>query len=182
MSSTPTLLILLIAIMLPSAVLAEGVVIGDLRVDAAWARATAGMASNGVVYMTLSNHGEETDSLIDLVTPIAQKAALHETMSRGDILSMRSVTAVEVLPGESTVLGPGGLHVMLMGLRAPIDAGQNFPLTLVFKKAGTVTVQVTAWGIGALKPGPVAQRPDRLFHDGLGQDPQAREGVEDHQH
>ena len=65
---------------------------------------------------------------------------------------MRSVEALDVVPGMPTVLKPGGLHVMLMRLKAPIEKGQNFPLTLTFEGAGTVNVRVTAHGIAAMGP------------------------------
>jgi copper(I)-binding protein len=66
---------------------------------------------------------------------------------------MRPVEAVEVTPGESTVLKPGGLHVMLMGLKAPLKKGKIFTLTLTFEKAGSVDVAVEVQGPGTMAPG-----------------------------
>jgi copper(I)-binding protein len=57
-------------------------------------------------------------------------------------MKMRPVKAIEVAPGEPAVLKPGGLHVMLMGLKAPLVKGQSFPLTLVFEKAGKIEIEV----------------------------------------
>jgi hypothetical protein len=55
---------------------------------------------------------------------------------------MRPVVAVEIAPGEPAVLQPGGLHMMMLDLKAPLKDGESFPLTLTFEKAGKVTVSV----------------------------------------
>ena len=57
-------------------------------------------------------------------------------------MKMRRVEAVDILPGESSVLQPGGLHVMLMGLKEPLVDGKSYPLTLEFERAGSVDVKV----------------------------------------
>jgi copper(I)-binding protein len=62
------------------------------------------------------------------------------------------VRAIEVNVGEPAVLNPGGLHIMLIGLKAPLKQGETFPLTLTFAKAGTTTVEVVVQGPGAGGP------------------------------
>jgi len=56
---------------------------------------------------------------------------------------MRSVEAVPVPAGAKVTLAPKGLHLMLMGLDAPLVAGQSFPLTLQFAESAAQTVTVT---------------------------------------
>jgi copper(I)-binding protein len=126
--------------------------VGDLVVELPWARATAGRAPNGVVYMSLSNRGDAADWLVAVATPIAARAGVHETLRQGGVMTMRGVKRLEIPPGGSTTLQPGGLHVMLMGLRVPIEKGQTFPLTLTFERAGVVEVRVAAQGIGTMHP------------------------------
>ncbi len=69
-------------------------------------------------------------------------------------MRMRHVKALEVAPGAPIVLAPGGLHVMLMGLKAPLKEGKAFPLTLSFEKAGTLDIRVEVHEPGAMAPVP----------------------------
>jgi hypothetical protein len=125
---------------------------GDLAVSHPWARASAGRAKNGVVFMTIANNGQATDRLVKISTPVAMKASLHRSEMAGGLMHMRLVEALAVEPGEPTVLKPGGLHVMLMGLKAPLKKGQAFTLTLTFENAGSVDVAVETQGPGAMAP------------------------------
>ena len=67
----------------------------------------------------------------------------------GGVAKMRPVDAIEVAPGQPTVLEPGGPHVMLRGLTQKLEAGTTMPLTLVFEHAGEVTLEVPVEGIAA---------------------------------
>ena len=125
---------------------------GHIAVDHPWARATPGTAPNGAAYMTLTASGQETDSLMAASSPVAQKVELHTHMMKDGVMMMRPVDAIEVVPGSPTVLQPGGLHVMLMGLRAPLKEGGRFPLVLTFEKAGSLEVEVTVQAVGSMAP------------------------------
>jgi copper(I)-binding protein len=59
------------------------------------------------------------------------------------VMRMRAVEAVEVPAHGQVALEPGGLHVMLIGLKAPLEEGGSFPLKLVFANAGEVEVVAT---------------------------------------
>lgn len=126
---------------------------GDLEIVHPWARATAAMARNGAAYLTLAIHGAELDHLLGVATPVARKARLHSHLVEDGIVRMRPLKAIEISPGEPVVLEPGGFHIMLMGLKAPLEAGTAFPLTLSFEKAGTIEVEVLVEKAGATKPG-----------------------------
>ena len=67
---------------------------------------------------------------------------------------MRRVAAIEIGPGQSAVLKPGGLHIMLMGLKTPLEEGAAFRLTLSFEKAGALDIRVEVHEPGAMAPGP----------------------------
>ncbi|MBM3598972.1 MAG: copper chaperone PCu(A)C [Alphaproteobacteria bacterium] len=125
----------------------------SVQVEQAWARATAGQMRTGAAYMTLVNTGTEPDRLIAVATPAADKAELHTHVMEGDVMRMRALTAVEVNPGSPSVLKPGGLHVMLMGLKAPLKAGDSFALALTFEKAGRIETTVKVGAAGASGPG-----------------------------
>jgi copper(I)-binding protein len=81
---------------------------------------------------------------------VSRTVELHEMKMDGDVMRMRQVAAVDVPAGGSVALEPGGLHVMLLGLKAPLKEGDRFPMTLRFEKAGEVKVEVhvEAAGVG----------------------------------
>lgn len=114
----------------------------DILVEAPWARESPPGVKNGAAYLTLVNQGEETDQLIAASAPVADAVELHTHLTEGGVMKMRQVEAIEVAPGTPTVLEPGGLHLMFIGLAAPLTAGDRFPLTLSFEKAGDLTVEV----------------------------------------
>lgn len=124
-----------------------------VKVTKPWARASAKMARAGAAYMTLENTAEMPDKLLSASTPVAAKAELHTHLKDGAVMRMREVQSIEVGPKATVRLQPGGLHVMLMNLKNPLEKGTNFPLTLVFEKAGAVTVDVTVEAAGAMGTG-----------------------------
>ncbi len=131
---------------------AEEFKLGRIHIDQPWARASIGQAKAGAAYMTLVNHGDEVDRLVLVDTPVAKRATLHTHLMEDGVMKMRPVQAIEVAPGAPTVLAPGGLHVMLMGLKAPLNEGDSFPLTLAFDKAGTIEITVKVEGATAMGP------------------------------
>ena len=81
--------------------------------------------------MTISTAGGKADRLVEAETSAAMKASLHAHTVENGIMMMGPIKAVEVSLGESVVLmKPGGAHIMMMGLKAPLKAGQMFPMTL----------------------------------------------------
>ena len=132
-----------------TAVAAEDIRAGDIEIATPWSRATASTMPNGASYMVLSNHGSQADRLVAAATPVAEQAQLHFVLVDEGVMRMRPVAAIEVAPGEPSVLQPGGLHIMLLGLKAPLKRGSTFPLILTFERAGAVEVQVTVQSAGA---------------------------------
>lgn len=121
--------------------------VGEVMIHEAWARASLGNAPNSAAYMVLETEGTEPDRLVASSTPVAEKAELHSHSMEGGVAKMRPVEAVEVAPGAPTVLEPGGLHVMLIGLKQRLVEGETVPLTLVFEQAGEVTVDLPVRGM-----------------------------------
>ena len=115
---------------------------GKPTVSQVWTRAMPPSAPTGAVYFVLNNPGDQPDRLLSIRTPRADKAELHSNVHKGDVMRMERIDSVE-LPGQGAVtFQPGGNHVMLFGLSKPLVAGEHFPLTLNFEKAGDVTVEV----------------------------------------
>jgi hypothetical protein len=124
--------------------------LGDLRIVHPWARASAGEAKNGALYLEIVNTGDTPDRLVGASTPAADMAELHMHMSENGIMKMRPVEAVDLAPGEHVVLKPGGLHVMLMGLKGTLVEGVMMPITLVFEKAGSIEVEAEVASVATM--------------------------------
>ncbi len=115
---------------------------GDIHIKKPWSRPLPPVSTNGAADMTLTNKGNVPDRLVSVSTPAAMKAEVHNHTMDGGMMKMRPVDVMEIVPGEPTILQPGGLHIMLMGLTEPLVDGKSFPLTLDFERAGTVEVKV----------------------------------------
>ena len=115
---------------------------GDLTIENPWARETVAAVPNSAGYMTIKNDGDAPDRLVKAASDVAAKVELHTMAMEGDVAKMRPVDGVDVPAHGEADLAPGGLHIMLVGLKAPLKEGTSFPLTLTFEKAGDVTVEV----------------------------------------
>jgi hypothetical protein len=122
---------------------ASGAMADELTVTSAWARATPPGVSMGVVYFQLENGSTKSDRLLKLKTSVAASAGVHRTEIVDDVARMREVAVLHVASGEKVEFAPGGLHVMLMGLKQPLVAGQKFELELLFEVAGPRRVVVS---------------------------------------
>lgn len=123
-----------------------------LRIDRPWARATAAQAASGAVYLTVINPRPTEDRLLEVITPLAAMAELHTHVNEDGILRMRAVEAVVIPAGGQVEMKPGGLHVMLLGLKGALKEGRSVPLTLVFEKAGRVEATGRVLAAGARGP------------------------------
>ncbi|KMN37486.1 MULTISPECIES: copper chaperone PCu(A)C [Chromobacterium] len=138
-----TLSALLGLCLLSAGAMAHEFKLGDLKIGHPWSRAMPESSPTGGVYLLLSNRGKTADKLLSASTPRAAKAELHTHINDNGVMRMREVAGgVEVAAGQQVKFAPGSYHVMLMGLKQPLRAGDHFPLTLRFEKAGSVTVDV----------------------------------------
>ena len=119
----------------------------DIKVGDAWARATAPGQSSGAVYATIANRGA-ADRLVG-VSSGNGTAMLHRSDNDGGVARMRMLSELPIPAADSVTLAPGGTHVMLTGLTAPLAAGGRFPVTLRFAKSGPRTVSVAVVPAGA---------------------------------
>jgi copper(I)-binding protein len=136
------------ALLMPMASHAHDYTQGDLRIDHPWARA-AGANTNGAGYMTIRNTGTQPDRLVAASSPIARTVELHTHILDGEVMRMRPVADIPIPAGQTVRLRPGGLHVMLIGLKEPLRQGTTVPLTLRFERAGETTVQLEIQAAGA---------------------------------
>ena len=124
-----------------------------ISVDAVWARATPGAVKNGAVYLTIKNDGHQPDELVKAHSDRAKRAALHTHIMKDGIARMRHVKAVAIPQMGKTAFKPGGFHIMLMGLKAPLKEGDTFTISLTFKNAGVRDVTVIIKKAGAMGAG-----------------------------
>jgi hypothetical protein len=123
--------------------------IGGLRIVHPWARATVPSAANGVVYVAISNEGDTPDRLIAVETAIAARAELHTVLMEDGVAKMRPIAAIELAPGETALLEPGGDHIMLFGLKGPLIEGEMLAVRLVFEVAGPIDIELIVEPAGA---------------------------------
>jgi copper(I)-binding protein len=123
-----------------------------IAVEHPWARASIGTSRPAAAYLTIVNNGSETARLVGFQSPVAGHAGAHRTVKKGEVMRMEPAGEVKVPPGERVVFAPGGLHVMLMDLKEPLDKGESFPLTLRFADGGTIALTVPIMGPGARGP------------------------------
>jgi periplasmic copper chaperone A len=140
-----------------------------ITIEGAWARTSPMMADAGAAYLTITSETDDALLSASVDAGVAAKVELHETkmvetemdMSATTVAGMESeatpmtgnttapamemvpVDRVELPAGEAVALAPGGLHIMLLGLAAPLELEQTFTLTLTFADAGAVDVMVT---------------------------------------
>lgn len=123
---------------------------GTLTLESPWTRA-AGQGGQGAGFLIIRNSGA-ADRLLSASTPVAGRTELHTMLRDGDVMRMRQVEAISVPANGAVTLAPGGLHVMLIGLTRPLAVGESVPLTLVFERAGTVTLDLAVRPAGARAP------------------------------
>lgn len=128
--------------------------IGSLLIEAPWARATPAGAAVAGAYLKITNSGDAPDRLVGGSLPIASAVEVHEMTMTDNVMKMRRLeSGLEIKPGQSVELKPGGYHLMIMGLREGLKEGRTIKGTLVFEKAGAIEVEYGVAPIGAKTSG-----------------------------
>jgi periplasmic copper chaperone A len=123
---------------------------GSLDISSPWSRATPKGSSVAAGYVKITNSGSAPDRLIGGSSDVASKFEVHEMRMENGVAKMRPVTGgLEIKPGETVELKPGSFHIMFVGLKKPLSAGDHFKATLVFEKAGTVNVEYDVRAMGS---------------------------------
>lgn len=122
---------------------------GDIKIQTPWSRATPPTANVAAGYLTLKNDGDTPERFIGASSPSAQRVEIHMMDMVNDVMQMRHLSdGLELPAGEEVALAPGGYHLMLIGLDAPLAEGDLVPLTLEFE-GGTVDVELSVGAMGA---------------------------------
>ena len=126
--------------------------VGPLKIGHPWARATPPSAKVGGGYLSIENTGAESDRLVGGSTEVAARLEIHEASLSDGIMRMREKTE-GVIPASTKVeLKSSALHLMLVHFKAPLKQGDKIKATLVFDRAGAVTVELQVQCVGAPQP------------------------------
>ncbi|GAA4006628.1 copper chaperone PCu(A)C [Sphingomonas humi] len=121
---------------------------GDLHVQG---YANAGI-SGSAAYVTVHNGGSKADRLLGASSPAASSVTIHQASNAGGVMRMRAAGPQTLAPGAMIAMKPGGLHLMVMGLKSPLRPGARLPLVLRFEKAGLVRASLPVLPPGAQGP------------------------------
>jgi hypothetical protein len=123
---------------------------GSIDIADPWSRATPKGANVAAGYLKMTNNGTAPDRLISGSSDIAPTFEVHEMSMENGVAKMRPVKGgLEIKPGETVELKPGSFHVMFVGLKKPLEPGEHVRGTLVFEKAGSVSVEFDVRAMGA---------------------------------
>lgn len=121
----------------------------QVDVKDAWVRATVAQQKATGAFMQLT--ATQQTRLVEVKTPVAAVAEIHEMSMVDNVMRMRPVAALDLPAGKTVELKPGGYHLMLLDLKRAIKEGEEVPLTLVLEgadgKRTTQDVKVTARGM-----------------------------------
>jgi len=128
--------------------------VGPMQISAPWARATPKGASSGAAYMTITNTGKTPDKVSCVSSDASAECRIHAMTMDNGVMQMRPVeSGLEIKPGETVTLKPGGFHMMLVNLKHPLEQGKTVKATLKFDTAGSIDVDYPIAAIGAAAPG-----------------------------
>ena len=115
-----------------------------IEAEAGWSRQTPPGVKVGVGYFTLRNNGNKPRELLKITAPQAANIEINRTSTDAQGVShMWPVGKLEVAPGQTLKLAPNGLHIMLLGLKQPLQAGQTVPVTMLFADEPPVNVNLS---------------------------------------
>jgi copper(I)-binding protein len=123
---------------------AAGVAYGQVEARAAWVRGTVSGQTTAGAYMKLTS--DRRASLLGAESPAAGRAEIHEMSMEGNVMRMRPVPRLELPPGKTVELRPGGHHMMLVDLKRPLKKGDLVPIRLKVELSDKTvkTIQVLA--------------------------------------
>jgi len=142
------LITLLAAAVLAAAANAHEYSMGSLVIGHPWSRPTVSGMPTGVAYLSITNRGLRQDTLLYASTPMAERVEFHRTSFEAGMAHMRPVNTLVIQPNSTVKAEPGGLHLMLVDLKAPLVEGSMVPLVLHFESAGEITVQIKVEPMG----------------------------------
>ena len=133
-------LILLSLVLVPASYAADLV-----KISGAWVRLPPPGAQIAAAYLTLES--KQTLSLSSVASPAAEVVEIHAMSNKNGVMQMRQLKALKLVAGKPLVLEPGGLHLMLINPKKPLQEGDKVPLALTFKQGNRVVGAVSVQAI-----------------------------------
>lgn len=138
----------------PGAASSSNYTLGGIEIGSPWARASSHATGDGGGFFTLANKGAVPDRLVAASSPAAERVEIHAIKVEGGDLRMRQRENGLVLPpGTTLTLKPRGYHLLLVGLKTPLEEGARAAVTLTFEHAGSIDIELIA-----AAPGPVGNK------------------------
>ncbi len=135
----------------------------EIEIDSAWSRATA--PGQDVAMVDLNITSNKSVELIKISSPACKKVELHSMSHEDGMMKMREVKSVALPAGKRVNLGESGYHLMLIGLKSALKAGDNVPLTLTIKSGKeTIKIDTTAEVRPLTENRAVPQQSDEHMH------------------
>ncbi|MDQ0327509.1 copper(I)-binding protein [Rhodopseudomonas julia] len=126
---------------------------GTVRIHSGFARATPGPAQETAAYLIITNTGLQPERLLYVETPFADRSELRETSFNEDgTLETRRLRSINIPPGRTITLAPGGEHLVFCGLSKPLIQNERIPVTLTFARAGRIDLSLPVSTAGARQP------------------------------
>ncbi|MBK1718285.1 copper chaperone PCu(A)C [Thiocystis violacea] len=113
----------------------------NITVEDPYARAVPPGQPNSAVFMAILNRGASDRALVGAESPAAKVVELHTHVHEDGMMRMRRVERIDLPAGETVTLKPGGLHVMLIGLKGDLQPGDSVELTLIHDDGEKIQVK-----------------------------------------
>lgn len=118
-----------------------------IKVHMGWSRALPPVVKTGAAYLMIHNYSAQSNAIVGAHSDVADKVEIHTSEQGTDgMVSMEQLSRVEIKPGGAVTFKPGATHLMLLGLKQPLKAGEEFPLYLKMAEGGDVKVMITIKG------------------------------------
>jgi copper(I)-binding protein len=112
----------------------------EVEIQNQYARATPPHTTNSAIFFTIANNTDKNIELVAVKSDVAERTELHSHVSEDGLMKMRQIEKIMINAHGQTTLQPGGYHVMLLGLKAPLTEGDNLTLMLYFDNGDEVTL------------------------------------------
>jgi len=125
----------------------------DISINQAYIRAIPPGQPNSAAFMQFINNSDTKHTIINARSSIAEVVELHTHTHADGMMKMRRIDKIEIPANGSTILKPGGLHIMLIKLHQDLEIGKNIPLTLEFADGSikTITAPVQKINVNKIK-------------------------------
>ena len=114
----------------------------DVEIEGAYARASIPNVPNSAAFFVIKNNSDKDIAITSANSDIAEKNELHTHIKENKMMKMMKIEKLVVPAKSSLELKSGGNHVMLMGLKKELKAGDEISLELSFSDGDKKNIKV----------------------------------------